>query len=192
MNPKLAVPSKVFIIGEYAVLDGSPAIVATFAPRFTLACVSSSEAKKEVFHPDSPAGRLMKQSRWEGIWEFVDPYSGSGGFGGSTAEFLLTYAVAQLKSDLNPVPENAWDAWSRYRRFTPRASGADLVAQWLGGVVVVDLKKQSALQLDTDRIGNSILVFSAAHQENRKVKTHEHLDSRREPFKASTYLRLVD
>jgi pantoate kinase len=191
MKSKLTVPSKVFIIGEYAVLDGVPALVATFAPRFGLGPRDASLIQKEVFHPDSPAGRLMKQNRWEGIWEFTDPYLGAGGFGGSTAEFLLAYAITKMKSDLTIQPEDAWEAWTRYREFAPLASGADLVAQWIGGTVVVDLKRQSAQTIDVDQIGQSILIFSAAHQEDRKVKTHEHLNSNHASFKVSSYIQLL-
>jgi mevalonate kinase len=195
MKSLLSVPSKAFLIGEYAVLSGAPAIVATFSPRFTLGPRNHSE-QKAVFHPDSPAGRLLKANRWEGIWEFRDPYLGAGGFGGSTAEFLLGYAISQIKSEHSiqaPVcDEDAWHAWSRYKEFTPQASGADLIAQWLGGTVHVDLKEASAKRMELGDLGRCILIFSAAHQEDRKVKTHEHLaNDATAKFKASQYLLLL-
>jgi mevalonate kinase len=195
MKSILSVPSKAFLIGEYAVLSGAPAIVATFDPRFTLGPRHDSE-QKAVFHPDSPAGRLMKTSRWEGIWEYGDPYLGTGGFGGSTAEFLLSYAIAQIKSDQSietPIcDKDAWQAWRRYKEFTPLASGADLIAQWLGGTVVVDLKESSAKRMELGDLGRCILIFSAAHQDERKVKTHEHLTAdTTSQFKAPEYLLLL-
>jgi hypothetical protein len=195
MKSLLSVPSKAFLIGEYAVLSGAPAIVATFGPRFTLGPRNHSE-QKQVFHPDSPAGRLMKANRWEGIWEYNDPHQGVGGFGGSTAEFLLSYAISQIKSEHSiqtPVcDEDAWHAWSRYKEFTPNASGADLIGQWLGGTVSVHLKEMSAKRMELGELGQCILIFSAAHQDDRKVKTHEHLlDDAASKFKASAYMLLL-
>jgi mevalonate kinase len=195
MKSLLSVPSKAFLIGEYAVLSGAQAVVATFGPRFTLGPRNHAE-QKAVFHPDSPAGRLMKANRWEGIWEYGDPYQGVGGFGGSTADFLLGYAISQIKSDHSiqtPVcDEDAWHAWNRYKEFTPLASGADLIAQWLGGTVSVDLKEASAKRLELGDLGKCILIFSAAHQDERKVKTHEHLlDDAASQFKASAYMLLL-
>jgi mevalonate kinase len=195
MKSLLSVPSKAFLIGEYAVLSGAQALVATFGPRFSLGPKNRADQNAVVFHPDSPAGRLMKANRWEGIWEYTDPYQGTGGFGGSTAEFLLGYAISQIKSDSpiqSPVSdEDAWRAWNRYKEFTPLASGADLVAQWLGGTVSVDIKGTSARRLELGDLGRCLLIFSAAHQEDRKVKTHEHLTAPAAQIKASSYMILL-
>ena len=177
LTKQLSVPSKAFLVGEYSVLEGAPGIVATFAPRFTLGSgvASDKEETLPLFHPESPAGRFLYDNPWEGIWEFNDPHEGAGGFGGSTAEFLLAYAIAEIKRERPPDANSVWDAWSRYKKLNPTASGVDLVAQWLGGTVLVDTVKKSAQKMAIGEIGKSILFFSASHQPDRKVKTHEHL-----------------
>lgn len=177
---RLSVPSKAFLLGEYAVLEGAPGIVSTFSPRFTLGSGAENDAQQTLplFHPDSPAGRFLEENPWEAIWEFQDPHQGAGGFGGSTAEFLLAYAISEIKREKAPDANSVWDAWARYKKINPSASGVDLIAQWLGGTVLVDTQKKSAQRMEVGNIGKAILFFSAAHQPERKVRTHEHLNKK--------------
>jgi mevalonate kinase len=190
---QLSIPSKAFLLGEYAVLDGAPGIVSTFAPRFTLnsGTADSKDRSSSLFHPESPAGLYLRENAWEGIWNFTDPHKGAGGFGGSTAEFLLAYAIAEIKRENNPDANSVWDAWTRYKKINPTASGVDLVAQWLGGTVLIDTQRKSAQKLGVGKIGKSVLFFSAAHQAARKVRTHEHLKEKTE-FTSSAREVLVE
>lgn len=155
-------PSKVFLWGEYGVLAGGEALVAAIEPSFELR--PSSEVLH--FHPDSPAEKYIK-SQYPQQGQFVDPYKGEGGFGGSTAEFALTlYHYGERE---------VWRAYRRYKELVPEASGADLIAQWLGGVQRIDLKLQTTCEVSTEWKHAPIYLFQASHQKNRKTQTHTHL-----------------
>ncbi len=179
---RIEVPSKVFLIGEYAVLHGAPAVVAACGPRF-----EARLAESFGVHRESPAGR------WLGArpLEFRDPHEGRGGFGASSAQFaaaFFAYPEAALPS---------WQsAWLSYRSLhSDRAlkpSGADLAVQWVGGIQRFSITsdgraEMSAVGHHVDLSG--ISVFSAAHQPGRKIVTHEHLESA--AFKKENDLRDV-
>jgi hypothetical protein len=177
----LSVPSKVFLLGEYAVLTGTPAWVSAVPPRFVLRgpdSAADAESRADAgFHPESPAGRFISarfpDRRLPGI--FVDPWSGKGGFGGSTAEFVFAAHRAGIRS--------AVEAWRVYRELsrgepaTRRPSGADLVAQWEGGTVEWNPSAETATDLSTELHDLPVLIFSATHLPNRKTVTHSHLDT---------------
>ena len=100
-SARFSIPSKAFVLGEYAVLKGAPALVATIAPRFELVrqnAVDTSGGGKPFadFSPEAPVRQFITASRRFILLEarFVDPHKGSGGFGGSTAEFALAYACS--------------------------------------------------------------------------------------------------
>ncbi len=185
--PSSSIPAKVFLLGEYAVLSGAPALVAAIGPRFSLGpvstgAVSTRNASDDFFlrnsiHPESPAGRLLasvSSPELDGL-AFEDPFHGQGGFGASTALFALIYKKLgkSLGWDLS------WQAvWKRYRELTTSAqppSGADLVAQWTGGVCGFDPSTLTVENLSSAFDWKKIIVFSATHQTGRKVRTHEHL-----------------
>lgn len=175
---RFSIPSKAFILGEYAVLEGAPALVGTLAPRFELR--HQAGGLSEVagvalrdFSEEAPVRKLIQAEKGDHLLgsRFVDPHKGSGGFGGSTAEFALAYAA--LRGPASPVKE----VWSRYRSIQPQASGADLAAQWAGGAVIADPGTHSVERLLVERMFRNWFVFSAAHQAGRKVKTHEHLEA---------------
>ena len=182
---RFSIPGKAFILGEYAVLASGQGLIATLAPRFelartasgadggpgkdtgqSLAELSSSSPARLLIDRDLP-GPAVRGDLLEA--RFRDPHRGSGGFGGSTAEFALTYAV--IHGADAPVAK----VWSAYREIQPQASGADLAAQWSGGVVIADPLSASVERIERRHLFNGFFVFSAAHQQGRKVKTHEHL-----------------
>jgi mevalonate kinase len=170
-----SIPGKVFLLGEYSVLSGGPALLAATAPRF-----SAREAhNSREFHPKSPAGKF-KRSLPAGIppFEFYDAYGEAGGFGASTAQFALSYAM------MFGVDQSWQEVYQTYRKLTSDEklppSGADLVAQWMGGVVSFDPEQMLCTQLATSFPWERLLVFSAAHQAGRKAATHDHLKLLRE------------
>lgn len=172
-SPAVSVPGKVFLLGEYAVLSGAPAWIAAIPPRFEL--VDSSGDRTE-FDPASPAGKFIASRELAGpIGRFIDPWEGRGGFGGSTAEFALAAYRAGIRTTL--------DAWRAYRALSAgepalrRPSGADLVAQWSGGAIEWDPKREVATDLGEALAEFPILIFSATHLPNRKTVTHSHLES---------------
>ena len=141
----LSVPSKTFLLGEYSVLFGHPAILINTLPQFCLLDVipESAVAKQRRISgiqaknipPESPAGKLYRDylsffSKKE--YYFVDPYAGRGGFGASTAQFILLANLLGLK--------DPWQVWEKYREYTKQTdsispSGADIISQMVGGIV---------------------------------------------------------
>lgn len=175
----LSIPSKAFILGEYAVLRGAPALVATFAPRFRLLKNSHDGVPLSSLPEASPVRQLIFASGALGASSadhrelldsrYLDPHHGAGGFGGSTAEFALAFAA------LYGADSSVTRVWEDYAKLQPQASGADLAAQWSGGIVIADPRTRTVEKISAPRIFNNFFVFSAAHQSGRKVKTHEHL-----------------
>lgn len=185
-----SIPGKVFLLGEYAVLAGYGAMVAAVGPRFIIHMTKASQETVQggtQFHPQSPAGLLTEYANRKGaprlcFWK-QDPHLGSGGFGESTASFGLLY---RAYADLGVFGRTDWrSVWQTYRQFVeaetrlargiPAPSGADLVAQWQGGVVYFEPGKEKVTDLSRSMDYSSLLFFSAAHLPGRKVATHEHL-----------------
>jgi hypothetical protein len=196
----LSCPGKVFLLGEYGILAGLPAWVLALAPRFRI--VPGTGGK--LPHPESPAGRLIQyvrqgnagreaQGRLElclGQNRIEEAHAGVGGFGGSTAEFALWAAQFGV---FEPKAQEAARVWKLYRKLTSNEpvppSGADLVAQWSGGVTRLQIFKDpggsasESIRVDRVSLGaaaQGLLVFSAAGIPGRKVATHQHLAELRE------------
>jgi len=167
------IAGKVFVLGEYAVLAGSPAVVAAVAPRFKLEPGDSNLS----FPEGSPADRLLTgASNISGLkYKFIDPRDGRGGFGASTAQFALTYKAL---SDVGGWSCDWINVLKKYHEVTAneglRPSGADLVAQLCGGVALYT-PSSSCVDVWPFFDWSTVLVFSATEQSGRKVATHEHL-----------------
>jgi mevalonate kinase len=170
-------PGKVLLLGEYSVLTGKPAIVATVPPHFKLYLRGSSQVPP---HARSPVARLRRwaaEQGWPDLpFDFEDPYRGAGGFGASTAQFVLAY-----RAYLNALGSNeTWkDLLKLYRELMADEplvpSGADLVAQWEGGTIHFNPTAGTVSELKDFR-GENLLIFSATQLPGRKVPTHEHLN----------------
>lgn len=171
---RLSCPGKVFLLGEYAVLRGGPALLWATGPRFELTVPGGTRPEPGP----SPRGRMVTWCEGEGLrppmYDFRDPLGGKGGFGASTAEFLLLYAGMTGELD--------WEhAYAAYREITAAEtsalppSGADLVAQARGGLTLFRPSQYSVEDLPTATIEQSLLIFSATDIPGRKVATHEHL-----------------
>lgn len=169
-----SVPGKVFLLGEYLVLYQGPAILAAVSPRFEFQLGTTGIPLKSLFHPNSPAGLFLKNQTklHDRCVEFRDPYDGHGGFGSSTAEFLFALSVVESSS-------LSWQrALSHYLELFDeenRPSGADLITQLTGGIVHYQPELRTVDSLAEAFDWNGLMVFSAAHQRGRKVKTHDHL-----------------
>lgn len=168
----LSIPSKVFLIGEYAVMGKGSAWVAAVGPRFRYAYSPTTSH----FAPGSPAARFAEKQGLEN-GTYFDPWNGDGGFGGSTAEFAFAAFQSGIRDPL--------EAHAEYLKLHvenssvekgPLPSGADLLAQWRGGVIEWN-PETKVLRDVTDALSElPLLVFSASHLSGRKTKTHEHLD----------------
>jgi mevalonate kinase len=172
------IAGKVFVMGEYAVLGGLPALIASIAPRFSGSLREMTETN-DNHHPESPVGRFLRWAReHQGLrcsFHFEDPYP-NGGFGASTAQFAIAYAVAAAELGL----ECDWQSvWRFYRDLVVVSgvapSGADLVAQLCGGVSLFDPASLTCADLWKKFDWSRLLVFSPSTQSDRKVATHEHL-----------------
>jgi len=120
-------PSKTFLLGEYAVLEGDiDALLLAHAPYFKAKILPEANSP---FHPASQAGRWLADHP-RGI-EFTDPHLGKGGFGGSGAEFLSAwFAGRKDPSTSSERATLAWQAWEASRKFS--GSGADIFVQAYG------------------------------------------------------------
>ncbi len=181
-------PGKVFLLGEYAVLAGVPAIALTFGPSFVLRASESEPLGPELpFSIHSPAGRLLERAIKDGArvprLVFEDPWRGAGGFGASSAQFVLTFRALHALAGwtYGDPSEPEWlRCWKLYREFTSDAkvppSGADVVAQCLGGLVAFGFEGGRP-EAQSMSVPWRFLVFSATQGDaSRKVATHTHLD----------------
>lgn len=169
---KWLIPAKTFLIGEYTALFGEPALIMTTEPCFLLE-IGMAVANTSL-PVNSPAWNF-----WHNIEQnncnlfFGDPYSGLGGMGASSAQFLgAFYAskhLAQLdfsRTELLSTYLNwAWDG----EGMPP--SGYDLLAQHMGGCAYIhknmDIYHSYAWPF-TDISG--ILIHT-----QKKLATHEYL-----------------
>jgi mevalonate kinase len=176
-----SVAGKAFILGEYGVLADRPALVAAVGPRFRAHAATAGQGTTE-FHPQSPAGRLLAWARSRGLADpglrIEDPHHGAGGFGASTAQFALLYRRLASEAGFEP---SALGARKMYRELMADSaegmppSGADLVAQWSGGVSYFEPAKARVRSVWEDFDWGDLLVFSATALPGRKVATLEHL-----------------
>ncbi|MBC7371985.1 MAG: hypothetical protein H7326_10490 [Bdellovibrionaceae bacterium] len=158
-------------------------------PRFELSAKSMSNGNSagqtgglSGIHLDSPAGLFVREhseffSQYE--LQFRDPHEGRGGWGASTAQFLSVYALKQwpesrgLESieplSISALLEDYWKhAWNGTGH---RPSGADLVAQYKGGLTLFE--KRSGL-VSTFRWNFADIDFALVPT-GEKLATHEHL-----------------
>lgn len=182
---EISVPSKTFILGEYLALEGGPALILTSHPRFKLT-ISTPRNQDPLnhtshwFHPHSPAGLFYNKNQslfvnWK--TEFYDPWDGKGGFGASSAQFILLYTFKKLLlNDLKPVntpqllEEYLTCSISHHGR---PPSGFDLLGQVSGSLSLIE--KNQPLQNWHHWPFNDIelLLFRTPF----KIATHEHLKS---------------
>jgi mevalonate kinase len=176
----LSVPGKTFLAGEYLALLGGPALILATAPKFLLNIERSSGNSKNPFHPLSPAGLFYRKNEKyfsQFAMQFHDPYQGLGGFGASSAQFVLLHGLWQLRVSQNLELQHHFD-WHEmltdYRAthqapgFPP--SGADVVGQALGGLTYFQ-RRDGHVQSFAWPFDEEILLFHTGH----KVSTHEHL-----------------
>ena len=168
-------PSKSFFIGEYLALSGGRVLVAATLPRFEL-IVRSGRGGVRGIAAGSPAGRwIAKHTGFFGSTdvEFVDPHAGAGGWGASSAQFLMCYAATRQGTagtiDIEPMRRAylnaAWDGAG----FPP--SGADIVAQLEGGLVEF-ARAEGVVRTHAWPFDDLEFYFVAT---GNKIATHEHL-----------------
>jgi mevalonate kinase len=168
---------KIFIVGEYACIEGGPSLLGTIGPDFSLTVARDGE-QSHPFAKQSPAGLYLDSVAevWrEFKFEWRDPYDTPIGVGSSSAQFLLSVAaVAKLRREALPSASEVlklyWKTVGTSQGIRP--SGADVVAQWLGGPVVVQNEPFMTRKLQPWKNDDAEFVLAFTGQ---KAKTHEHL-----------------
>lgn len=167
------IPAKTFLLGEYAALQGGPAIVLTTTPCFEVGL--SSEQSTPVIHPDSPAGLFWEKAGIDSQLTWHDPYQGIGGLGASSAQFLGAYwAVTDSQSQQNQsaLLEAYWAcSWQPEQGVRP--SGYDVLAQASSGCVYLHGHAEKPMSYNwpfTD------IAFILLHTGD-KLPTHHHLQA---------------
>lgn len=128
----LSFPSKTFLIGEYAVLNSSPAVLVNTLPRFEFNIHFNSSSCRHPFHKDSCSARWIKinQKLFSNISiSCFDPHQGQGGCGLSGAEFNCVYFIKNKVKNVQLL-----NMWKEYNLLKTGSSGADIVSQWVGNV----------------------------------------------------------
>lgn len=175
---KIQIPGKTFLLGEYAVLQGGPAVIACTQPYFVLE-ISEKMHRSSPFHPDSPAGKFIAdRAEIFGALTLTwfSPYP-EGGFGASTAEFLSCFQLYHQLTQQIFTQENLYQTYLKYaynnQGIPP--SGADLMAQAQMQEGLVYFQSPSLpLELFSWPFEDmSLLLFKTPH----KLPTHEHLQT---------------
>ena len=193
-------PGKIFILGEYACLKGTPALIGTLSPFFSLTVNPTTQREKHIlknsaqpfgashsekyasrafpFHMDSPAGKLLIDNKaitknYHLMWN--DPYEVPIGVGSSTAQFLLSMAlISHLKRVALPIADEILEMYWKYSwtEGSVKPSGCDLIAQYLGGVLAI---KNSPLGTKKFSLWKNNKITWILAFTGEKVKTHEQL-----------------
>jgi mevalonate kinase len=183
MKFHLLAPSKTFLLGEYVALQGGPTLVLTSQPTFSLNVKSTSTKSPVIFEQidkESPAGKYLLH--YADVFKgyhlaFNDPHQGSGGFGASTAQFLLVNTLKKVINNFSlQVDCRVNELLADYHQFAwdgtgLMPSGADLIAQAQGNISYF-YKKQNRLQ----KIAWPFIDINyyLLHTGN-KIATHQHL-----------------
>lgn len=185
----IRIPSKSFLVGEYAVLSGGPGAVLVTEPMFQLTTMlESNDEGQKAFDPNSPAGKYIQAhpELTHMNWHLQDPHDSKGGFGASTAAYG---AVFQYHHQLDPtsidihIAKEIIDEYQHYAYMGegPKPSGADLIAQILGKHCIFH---READLLTTFEWPFEQWAFELKHT-GYKLPTHEHLfQSRYQPDRA--------
>lgn len=174
----IRIPSKTFLLGEYIVLKGGPALVLTHAPFFK--AEAQGKSLKAPFNVASPAAQIAKKLRFDASTVlFTDPHNGQGGFGGSSAEFLAVLAQDQTKTSFKEA--ECWKARDLYLSVAS-GSGVDVLVQAFGSgeenlLVAVDLETKKLKPMNIPSLGATLSLFRTG----QKVATHEHLKKAEPP-----------
>jgi mevalonate kinase len=171
---RLSVPSKSFIVGEYAALQGGPALLLNSTPRFAL--VVSEASSGSYLHSQAPKVMeelLPRLSLTKYRMEFFDPHKGRGGFGASGAEILLLVALRRVLAKLALEPFAILEEVEEIKRELgwTLGSGYDVLSQTTGLVSSIEKtsKKIESKDWPFPNLGWVLL------RGPEKVATHSHL-----------------
>lgn len=180
MKMMLSCPSKTFLLGEYAVLDSGEALIMQTEPRFELWVDLHGQGRVRGIHPASPAGQWLRQNKLpvqKIDMVFSDPHRGRGGFGASSAQFLLVNGLTNLLKntdaqnlDINVVHRSLRQLTTKENGRAP--SGADVLAQYVGGICEIDIEDSVLRKRKWPFLDFDVVIVPTGN----KLATHEHLD----------------
>ncbi|MBS0358964.1 MAG: hypothetical protein JSS53_06835 [Proteobacteria bacterium] len=179
MKIEFSAPSKTFMAGEYIALEGYPALILNTEPRFKLIVDQTKPYPISSIYPESPAGKLIHdhQSLLAHMsLEFRDPHQGKGGFGASSAQFLMVYALLQHLKKKPLEHEHCSELLTCYQSYAwngvgLKPSGADLISQWFGKVTLFNHQEK---QIQAHDWPFENITFCLLHT-GQKLPTHNHL-----------------
>ena len=187
---KLSCPSKTFLIGEYAALEGGPALILNTLPRFEFTLQKTGRTQIDIFHPKSPAGLWIRERAplLEG-WElsFLDPHKGRGGLGASSAQFLLSHCATTFLQISAAKAREGFDLkalWNDYVVLAKSASGYDVLSQAVGQVAHVETNNWIVQGLSWPFANLHFVIVRTGS----KTPTHQHLNE----VKSEQYKGLAD
>jgi phosphomevalonate kinase len=178
-------PGKLVALGEYAVLDGAPALVLT-VDRYAAASVAPDPgpechlttlmpgAAEHRFPPDRPSGvplvdlvtaaspAFRASPPWRGTLDSTAFFAAGSKLGlGSSAAALCAWAGAfrtfAAQAPIDAVAPTARELIELHRAFQGgRGSGLDVAASHTGGVIVYQLAGSGEPQIGSVRLPNSV------------------------------------
>lgn len=178
---ELSVGSKIFLVGEYQVLQEGSAFLTVIEPRFKMLAHEGS-GKLLGIPQGSPAFVYHQQEQdffksWD--MEFVDPHDGRGGFGASTAQVALLNGFKDSVESVKSHAQVVLDLKKIHQKYLelvrpvsgPSPSGADLLGQLQGGLVELNIQT-GKIQKHAWPFADLQVYFFAT---GKKQATHEHL-----------------
>jgi mevalonate kinase len=186
---KWLIPSKTFLLGEYAALAEASALILTTAPCFEL--TTTPQEQLSGIHPESPAGIWwQEQNCSKNGLSWYDPYSGRGGLGASSAQFLASYlascAIKSIEPELNPMLSAYYNSSWTGKGLKP--SGYDVIAQSQQGCVYINKQKKIVTSFNWPFHNLSFFLIHTGI----KIATHHHLQDAKLPAHIDYLSSLVD
>lgn len=166
------IPGKTFLVGEYAVLVGGEALGLATKPQFQ---IHKNAGVVIEYHPQSAVGLYCEKNKFPFFKKILNPY-GVGGFGQSTAEFIMAWVEKNKKwshESLKSIFDEYLGLFSSSNNANRRPSGADLVTQVLGQVTYFKNPVEDSKSYSWPFSDLSFFVISTG----LKIQTHEHLET---------------
>ena len=150
---EISCPAKTFLIGEYAVLDGGPAIILNTKPRFICQIKKNHKTSLIDIPKQSPAGQWIKKNPHDfhcvQIEWTHESHLLKNGLGFSSAQFNIVYAYSFIlrEGHINHLkPKEIWRSYRSLNFDGFKPSGADIITQWVGGLGIFE---QDPLHVET-------------------------------------------
>jgi phosphomevalonate kinase len=212
-------PGKVVALGEYAVLDGAPAVVlaldryveVTLAASADGLCRLTTRAAEDathVFEPNATSGAALvdlvtpaavPRLAWEGTIDSRALFAGSAKLGlGSSAAVLCAFhgafaAFARAEGRAAAADLGVADLIELHRRFQGgKGSGLDVAASYTGGAITFSLTPSGLPQIGSVRLPNSVGfagIFAGRSASTPGLVAHYRAWRRDRPREAAALMR---